>query len=144
MTICIVDTSVFCNLLDLPAFNQEREDALLLPLAAVYETGNHSAYVADGRARRHAAERFLVEVGKAIEGKAPWTTTPLPEMHDLVTWLGEFPDCAMWGIGLADLSIIRLFERQCLLHKTSSSKFEDLAERPGEHAAAARVPGPRA
>ena len=59
MTICIVDTSAFCNVLAIPGKNQHREEAraalrafinegssLLLPLAAVYETGRHIAQLA--------------------------------------------------------------------------------------------------
>ncbi|WP_207787611.1 hypothetical protein [Candidatus Thiosymbion oneisti] len=130
MTICILDTSVFCNLLDVPAFNQDREDTLskledyleegytlLLPLAAIYETGNHIAHVANGRARREAAKRFVGEVAQAIAGQVPWRPTPFPDRRLLTAWLAEFPDCAMRKVGLADLSIIREFERQCKLHR---------------------------
>jgi hypothetical protein len=130
LTICIVDTSVFCNTLDLPGFNQNKDDALttlgdylqraytlLLPLAAVYETGNHIAHVADGRERRVAADRFRDEVKKAINGEAPWTPTPLPDTQALAGWLADFPDWAMREIGLADLSIVKEYERQCVLHR---------------------------
>jgi hypothetical protein len=130
VTICIVDTSVFCNILDVPGFNQVRNDALgtleqylreghtlLLPLAAVYETGNHVAHVADGGARRGTALRFVEEVRKAISGDAPWTTTPLPDAQALFDWLDEFPDHAMREVGLADVSIIKEFDRQCELHR---------------------------
>ena len=62
MTICIVDTSVFCNVLDIPHKNQqraevlailkrciERDYALLLPLAAIFETGTHIAHLSETR-----------------------------------------------------------------------------------------------
>ena len=129
MTICIVDTSVFCNILDVPAFNQQRDDALatlgqfleeghtmLLPLAAVYETGNHISHVSDGGARRGAAQRFVYQVTQAVAGQTPWTPTPFPDKELLASWLAEFPDRVMSGVGLADLSIIKEFDRQCELH----------------------------
>lgn len=92
MTICILDTSVFCNILDVPAFNQDREDALsklenyrteghtlLLPLAVIFETGNHIVHVSNVGARLEAARCFVDQVTKAIAGQAPWTATPFPD-----------------------------------------------------------------
>ena len=130
MTICIVDTSVFCNILDVEGRNQNKEQAfeelrgfleeaytLLLPFAAVYETGNHIAHIGDGGRRRQAAERFVEEVRKAISGSSPWTTTPIPDQQTSLGWLDEFPDRAMQEISLADLSIIKEFEKQCELHR---------------------------
>lgn len=124
MTICIVDTSAFCNILDVPGRNQARDRALteleafleedhtlLLPLAVVYETGNHIAHVGDGGRRRQAALRFVEEVRKAIDGNSPWTPTPIPDQQETLGWLDEFPNNAMREIGLADLSIIKEFEK---------------------------------
>jgi hypothetical protein len=130
VTICIVDTTVFCNVLDVPGYNQDKDEALatlrnyiserfslLLPLATVYETGNHIAHVPDGQLRRKAAVRFVEQVRLAVDGKSPWTPTPLPGAEELASWLAEFPDRAMRGVSLADLSIIKLFQRQCSLHR---------------------------
>jgi len=130
VTIVLVDTSVFCNILPVPGRNEQQDTALaslkayledgvslLLPLAAVYETGNHVARVADGRLRRATAERFCKQVRAAISGAAPWATTPLPDARQLESWLAEFPDHAMRAVGIADLSIIKEFERQCALHR---------------------------
>jgi len=130
LTICILDTSVFCNMLDVPACNQDRADTLstleryleaghtlLLPLTAVYEAGNHIAHVGNGDARRKAAQRFVEQVTQAIAGRAPWTPTPFPDPKQLTEWLAEFPDCAMRETGLVNLTIIKEFERQCALHR---------------------------
>lgn len=130
VTIGIVNTSVFCNVLDVPGRNQDRDHAtqtlkkylesdftLLLPLATVYETGNHIAHVADGRLRRNAAENFVIQVRLALKGKAPWTPTPLPDTQVMLSWLDEFPDSAMRAVSLADLTIIKEFERQCEFHR---------------------------
>lgn len=129
-SICLMDTSVFCNWLKIPGRDQDREEVigrieqyvkdgttLLLPIAAIIETGNHIAHVADGNSRREAAQRFVKAVGDAIDGEAPWTPTPVFEIETLRTWLAEFPDCATVRRGFGDLTIIKEFERQCELHK---------------------------
>ncbi len=58
--VAIVDTSIFCEFLNIPNMNNSREEVLnkfemllndetsfLLPMAAVYETGNHIAQLSD-------------------------------------------------------------------------------------------------
>lgn len=64
--IVIVDTSVLLNVLDVPGFNQHRVDVLerfgefvegaanlLLPIGAVFETGNHIAQLGGASPARH-------------------------------------------------------------------------------------------
>ncbi|MFI0978902.1 hypothetical protein ACH4SP_18110 [Streptomyces sp. NPDC021093] len=81
-----VDTSILCNLLEVPGKSQDREkvveelkrkrgeDAcdLLLPVTAVIETGNHIAQLPNGYDRRICAERFDAVLRMVVEGKAPW------------------------------------------------------------------------
>ncbi len=127
--VVIVDTSVLLNVLDVPRRNQdrdavlaefkklvEREVSLLLPMAALFETGNHIARLPNGGRRRHHAEHFCDQVRMALEGKAPWTPVPLPEPADLAQWLDEFPDHAMRKTGMGDLSIIKAWEAACTRH----------------------------
>lgn len=127
--ICIIDTSVFCNLLNVPRRNQHHEESvnalgemirrgytLLLPLATIYETGNHIAHNGDGTLRRWAAGVFVQQVRAAFSGEAPWTPTPVAATEEFTGWLSEFPDRAAAGVGLGDLSIIKTSERQCELH----------------------------
>jgi len=129
MTICLVDTTIFCNILEVPGRCQDKQAvlaeleqkirdrcSLLLPLAAIIETGNHIAHCANGANRRSAAERFVRQVRMAMEGEAPWVVTPVPDNSDWLTWLNEFPDGAMQGVSIADLTIIKEFERQCALN----------------------------
>lgn len=110
MSIVLMDTCVFCNVLDVPSFNQHRDQilaefeaylkcgaTLLLPMAAVLETGNHIAQISNGGMRRKVAERFRDKVSGAIDGSAPWTPTPFWETDHLRGWLVEFPDQAMRG-----------------------------------------------
>jgi len=129
-SVCLMDTSVFCNYLKLPGRDQNRDDvlgkitayiqdrtALLLPVASVIETGNHIAHVPDGNLRRRTAERFVKAVQDAIDHKAPWIPIPVLEVEALRQWLEDFPDCASRGEGLGDLTIIKEFDRQCQLNQ---------------------------
>lgn len=128
--ICIIDTSVFCNVLRIPNRDQDHARAmaelashlaagytLLLPLAAIFETGNHIAQSGPGRVRRDVAERFVQQVRAAFADEAPWTPTPMATPEEFAGWLNLFPDHAMRGTGLGDLSIIKTWERQCELHQ---------------------------
>lgn len=125
MTICIVDTSIVCELLNVPtkasapdSFKQQLDDkldadeSLLLPMTCVIETGNHIGQNGSGRQRRETAKRFVTFVEKAVEGTLPFAPTPLPDAEEITAWLGEFPAWAATGSGLGDLSIVKLWEQQ--------------------------------
>jgi len=129
MSVVLIDTSVFCNVVPVPGKDQDAKAVraaftehiqaratLLLPMTTVLETGNHIGQLANGAQRRKTAQAFCKLVQDAIEGTAPWTPTPFWEMDDLKGWLNEFPDEAMAEKGLGDLSIIKEWERQCELH----------------------------
>jgi len=128
VTVCLIDTTVFCCIVPVPGRDQERpgvseqmqslirdQVSLILPLAAIIETGNHIAQRGDGTVRRDAAARFVTIVADAIEGRTPFTPTPFFKPTEVGGWLSEFPERAMRGIGLADLSMIKEFHRQCAL-----------------------------
>lgn len=127
--IVLIDTSVFLNMLDVPGFNQHRGQtftelerllganaSLLLPVAAIVETGNHIAQLADGNQRRAFAIKFCEQVHAAIAGTAPWRAMRVPDTLSLAGWLAEFPDHAMRGVGIGDLSIIRDWQATCERH----------------------------
>ena len=129
--VVIVDTSVLLNVLDVPAFNQNRDEifdqfeeivdrgaSLLLPMAAVFETGDHIADIRDGRQRRRYAGKLRDQVQGAVAGEAPWALLPPPDSEQLVGWFQSFPDHAMRGAGLSDLSIIKAWEAACARHQT--------------------------
>jgi hypothetical protein len=90
--------------------------SLLLPMAAIIETGNHVARLANGNQRRRFARIFVDQVEKAFNGDAPWRPTQIMEPSEMLEWLGQFPDRAMRGTGMADLSIIRGWESACTRH----------------------------
>jgi len=138
-SIVLVDTSVYLNVLDVPGWNQDRApvldefgvrvhagDYFVLPMATVWETGNHISDLANGQLRRKFAKKLFDDVSNAMNGKTPYRATYFPSKDEFLTWLGEFPEYAMRnkspkkereGVSLADLSIIKEWERTC---RTSS------------------------
>jgi hypothetical protein len=139
--IVLLDTTVYLNVLEVPAHNQDRDqiladftdcieqnDHFLLPLAAVWETGNHIADLRDGQTRRTYAQRLIIDVKRAFVGEVPYRATHFPDRNEFLEWLGSFPDMAMRsksvrkkceGVSLADLAIIKEWERTCTLHPMS-------------------------
>lgn len=124
--ICLIDTSIFLEILNVPKkasqseliFQELKEkfeagESLFLPMATILETGNHIAQNGDGNQRRICAETFVVQVTQALEGKSPFTPISFLKKEDLQGWLKEFPDEAMGGRGLGDLSIIHDWQRIC-------------------------------
>ncbi len=129
MSICVLDTSVFVELLDVPGMNQQkaeltaelkaklsRRELLLLPLVTIVESGNHIGQRGDGRERRAAAGRFGAQVRLAISGDSPFVTSPMPEAENIIKMLDDFPDWANRGSGFGDLAIRDVYEKQCELH----------------------------
>ncbi len=127
--VAIVDTSVLLNVLDVPGFNQDRVALLrefrslidkgtnmLLPMAAVFAAGNHIAQLRDGGSRRRDAQRFSDQVREALDGVAPWQPMRFPTVEDVGTWIDGFPESAMCGLGIADLSIVKEWEAAVARH----------------------------
>jgi len=124
--ICLIDTSIFLEILNVPQkasqseliFQELKEkiearESLFLPMATILETGNHIAQNGDGNQRRICAEKFVNQVTQALEGKSPFTPISFLKKEDLQGWLKEFPHEAMQGRGLGDLSIIHDWQRIC-------------------------------
>ena len=130
MSVCLVDTSILCNIIPVPGRDGDRERVrsefedhidlgvnFILPMATIIETGNHIAQNGDGRQRRAAAERYVTLVKGAIDGKTPFSPTRFFEPEELRQWLDKFPDSAMRETGFGDLSIIEEFHKQCELNR---------------------------
>lgn len=146
--IVLLDTSIYLNVLDVPGHNQDRgrvidefrdcitsRDYFLLPLATVWETGNHIADLGDGQTRRRYAQSLLDDLTKAFNGVLPYSATHFPAREEFLAWLGDFPDMAMRskserkqreGISLADLSIIKEWEQNCARHSMSRVRIWSL------------------
>ena len=134
-SICLIDTSIFLNYLNVRNCNQDRASVekdyeifaksgctFLLPMATIIETGNHIAQNGDGTMRRETAMRFVKEVKAALEGKAPWSLTQFPTTTEILEWINKFPDFAgqnkapdklSEGTSFGDLSIIEEFDKLC-------------------------------
>ncbi len=132
-SICIIDTSIFTNILNVPCRNQERakiigqfedyielECQFILPMATILETGNHIAQNGNGHTRRETAQRFVQAIQGAFNNTAPWRFSEFPRSEEILGWLATFPDCAMRnksaqntaeGTSFGDLSIIQEFEK---------------------------------
>ncbi|MFB5762947.1 hypothetical protein [Paenibacillus medicaginis] len=87
MHVSIIDTSILCNIINIPfrnqnhrevieeltALQQDKQKTLILPLAAIIETGNHIAHIADGNLRRERAQRMAELIKRTVNDEAPWT-----------------------------------------------------------------------
>ncbi len=133
-SICLIDTSIFLEILNVPNYNQHRASVLedfqtyaqsgctfLLPMATILETGNHIAQNGDGTMRRITALRFVKAVKEAFTGEAPWRTTTFPNTTEILLWIDQFPELAgknkapdkQEGTSFGDLSIIEEFNKSC-------------------------------
>lgn len=125
-TIWIVDTSVFCNILDVPGRNQNREEILkqfaqqavqkdlhMLPFTTVLETGNHIGQLAESGLRKKYAEIFVSAVSDSIQGNSPWQPIAFPGNQELLSLFEGFPFKAEEGLGLGDHLIIKQWKNAC-------------------------------
>jgi hypothetical protein len=131
--VCLIDTSIFLNLLNVPGRNQHKEQVVadwqnyvelectfILPMATILETGNHIAQNGNGDIRRQTATRFCEAIRGAFTGKAPYRPSEFPNNDEILSWLNEFPSLAgknkspdklTEGTSFGDLSIIKEFEK---------------------------------
>jgi hypothetical protein len=133
-SVCLIDTSIFLNFLNVPNCNQERKKVLddfktyidlefnfLLPMATIIETGNHVAQNGDGTIRRKTALRFVEQVKAAFNEKIPWKPCQFPQTNEILLWVDKFPDLAgqnktpkkQEGTSFGDLSIIQEYQKAC-------------------------------
>jgi len=139
--IVLLDTSVYLNVLDVPGRNQQREDVFnhfelraksgdhfLLPMATIWETGNHISRLSTGTLRRQYSLQLAENVQAALNGEAPFRTTYFPDSSVFAQWLNAFPDFAQRnkspektteGVSLSDLSIIKEWEQTRDRHSMS-------------------------
>lgn len=139
-SVCLIDTSVFLNLLNVPNRNEatasitedfailaEAGCIFLLPMATIFETGNHIAQNGDGNVRRITAQRFVIAVKGTFSDEAPWRPIAFPNQQEILSWLDQFPDMAGQnklpgkpeGTSFGDLSIIQDFHKVCKLFPLS-------------------------
>lgn len=139
-SICLIDTTIFLNLLNVPHCTQHKklvekdyklyvnaDCELMLPMATVIETGNHIAQNGDGRVRRNTAIRFVENIIAACNDEAPWSLAEFPDKKEILLWIHKFPDEAgknkspskPEGTSFGDLSIIEEFHKLCKKYSMS-------------------------
>ncbi len=128
--ICLIDTSIFVNILNVPNKSQDHaevlsemkqkiqeQEVMFLPMATLFETGNHIGQNGDGNQRRECAKRFVKQLQLALDGNSPFTPIDFVEADKMKQWVSEFPDWAMQNKSLGDLSIIHDWKRLCEKNK---------------------------
>ena len=143
-SICIIDTSVFLNLLNVPSKNQDKEKIIesfenyvdlgatfILPMATIIETGNHISQNGDGGTRRKTALRFCEAITGAFNGDAPYQPSEFPNSAEVLEWIDKFPALAGMnksankpneGTSFGDLSIIEEFNK-CIIRFSMREVF---------------------
>ena len=139
--VIFIDTSILCNIVPVPGFDQHREKVraemkeyvekkakFILPITTVIETGNHIAQLAGGNDRRESAERFSEILSIVVEHKAPWSLVDVEWREDFLSDLLEgadteesLVDLAVRKVGLGDLCILTermRYERRTQLRAT--------------------------
>lgn len=125
-TVVFIDTSVLVEVLGVPGKSQHRTEvckelrertvsgeSMILPTAAIIETGNHIAQLGNGTERRTLAQSFVKLLESTIAGAAPWVLNGARWDQGLLTAIcrgargcGPLTEMATQGIGAGDLSIL--------------------------------------
>lgn len=126
MAVYFIDTSVLCNMVPVPGRDNDRaavieelqqkvaaRDVLILPVAAVVETGNFIAQVSDGRQRRTSAINLSAQLQLAANGQAPyifhdfsWNPAFVQRLIEGAGTGSDFVEHAVAGLGAGDLLIL--------------------------------------
>lgn len=121
-----IDTSILVEILRVPGRSQQPDaihdelrgrvdtgESLLLPTAAIIETGNHIAHVADGDRRRTCALGLARVLRATTHADPPWTLNGgswdgalIEAICDGVRGCPPLPDMALQRIGAGDVSIL--------------------------------------
>lgn len=135
-TICFIDTSVLCNLVPVPGYDQHRAQIVkemghrldngvefILPITTVIETGNHIAQLDSGRARRQAATKLDAFLRLICAGQSPWYLHDVAWGKDFLQTMVDGADTstsyiehAQAGLGAGDLCILN--ERQAFSQRS--------------------------
>lgn len=121
-----IDTSVLVEVLKVPGKNRRSEEitaelrervtsseSMILPTAAIIETGNHIAQVDDGGLRRKLAESLAKLLEATVSESAPWTLNGARWDGALLAAIcrgargcPSLPEMAAQKIGVGDISIL--------------------------------------
>lgn len=131
--VAFLDTSILTEYLSVPGKSDQPERVraelaalqkegavLILPIAAVIETGNHIAKCkADGRVKRQLAEDLSTLIQKTVRNEAPWTLGDRPlDEETLLDLAKALPGAVQQELGAGDLSILQAFLAYCELNRS--------------------------
>lgn len=125
-TVTFIDTSILTEILAVPGKSQNPDgvkgelrrrvldgEMLVLPTAAIIETGNHIGQLPDGGQRRRCAQRLDEFLRAIADGDAPWMLHGAPWDADFLRRLcdgdgrrASLVDLATQGVGVGDCSIL--------------------------------------
>ena len=130
--LCLLDTSILLNILDVPSRNQSRDEVLadfeayaqlncrfIIPFVVAVEVGNHISQNGDGDTRRKTAEAFVDMMQDTFKSESPFEVSDFELKTEWQKWITEFIDKAGQskteskpneGMSLTDLSIIKEYE----------------------------------
>ncbi len=130
--ICILDTSIILNILNVPNKNQDKvtvikdfktyaesECRFIIPLVVAVEVGNHISQNGNGDTRRDIAKKFVDMMQKTFNGSSPFEISDFDLKLEWRNWINEFTDKAGQnktaakpneGMSLTDLSIIKEYD----------------------------------
>lgn len=123
--LCLVDTSILLNILNVPDKNERREEVFaafqekikagetfFLSLATIIETGNHIGHLPDGNSRYGCACALLQQVQMALDGESPFVPLVLCSREELRQWMRRFPrEHAVRGRGVGDMMLVEECQR---------------------------------
>lgn len=130
--ICLLDTSILLNILNVPSKNQDRATVMddfkiyvesncrfIIPLVVAVEVGNHISQNGNGDTRRKIARQFVDMMCSTFSGDLPFEISDFELKLEWQKWITEFvdkagqnkaPDKSNEGMSLTDLSIIKEYE----------------------------------
>lgn len=128
--LCLVDTSILLNILNVPDKNEHREEVFaafqekieagetfFLSLATIIETGNHIGHLPDGNSRYGCACALLQQVKAALDGKSPFVPLDMCSREELRQWMERFPrGHAVQGRGVGDMMLAEEYQRLRIRH----------------------------
>ncbi|MEN6669579.1 hypothetical protein AAJP47_04295 [Psychrobacter sp. B38] len=146
--ICILDTSIILNILNVPNKNQNRVKVIgefrtyaesncrfIIPLVVAVEVGNHISQNGNGDTRRGIAKQFVDMMQKTFNGSSPFEISDFDLKLEWQKWISEFVDKAGQnktaakpneGMSLTDLSIIKEYEDIQAKNKANRSKHVEV------------------
>ena len=146
--VCLMDTTILLNILDVPNRNNEKDKVradfktyiesgcrFIIPFVVAVEVGNHISQNGDGTIRRQTAGRFVDMMQNTFNGDLPFEISDFDLKLEWQNWIAEFVDKAgknktpnkpNEGMSLTDLSIIKEYEDIQAKNKANRRKHVDV------------------